>query len=482
VPAVTIRDAVRTAVLATNPHWPFSVVNKYPYYLAIKFFTRLCSSHAPVKAVYLRSGLVERAWVPAVSDIDFTVAIDADLFPTDEFSFLQSFWRQISSLKKVFPMIGEVEVLPDKQIRSWTQLGFPGHMAHHWHLLYGNALPKSGSVATERFARDCLNYTLHWMEWFSRSYFANKFFLKEEASGLLAQDLRRLGSKIFRSLERLPANGGQCGFNEAPARDESELCARIIVTMERETRRVANMDAALESDDWQTQFISERHPAIAALELLQQEILHPWRHLIESVMLDFNNQVYLVFRDGLEVEAIARCVAALQPSFRAAGRLVTAASREVFTYMIRQYQPNEYVHLSRQRKLAFGKDLLAEIAPPSKAAFARFLLGQVPNVLAYPQSRDFHSEPKPSLALSLLERAFSSLLYLEHDLIAPIPETFRAEAERRYPAQMHALRAFHNGGVLPGHAELFEMFKALTERIHGQLESRIGDGGLIATA
>jgi hypothetical protein len=70
-PAVTIRDAVRTAILPTNSYWPFSVVNKYPYYLAIKLFSRLCSRYPAVVSVYLRSGLVERAWVPAVSDIDF---------------------------------------------------------------------------------------------------------------------------------------------------------------------------------------------------------------------------------------------------------------------------------------------------------------------------------------------------------------------------------------------------------------------------
>ena len=115
---MNIRDALRTAVLASNPYWPFSAINKYPYYLAIQAFVRLCSSYASIKSVYLRSGLVERQWVPGLSDIDFTLIVDANLNRADEFYFLQKFWRRYSSLKTVFPMIGEVDILTERHVRS----------------------------------------------------------------------------------------------------------------------------------------------------------------------------------------------------------------------------------------------------------------------------------------------------------------------------------------------------------------------------
>jgi len=105
-----IRDIVRTAVIRTNPYWPFSRLNRLPYYLAIQAFVQLCKRFPAIKSVYLRHGLTEAHWVPALSDIDLALITDSKLSTEEEFSFLNSFWNHHDRIKKLFPMLGEIEI------------------------------------------------------------------------------------------------------------------------------------------------------------------------------------------------------------------------------------------------------------------------------------------------------------------------------------------------------------------------------------
>jgi len=470
---VTIRDALRTAVLATNPYWPFSIVNKYPYYLAIERFTRLCARQLPIKSIYLRSGMVERAWVPALSDIDFMVVIDSGTGNDDEFAQLQNFWRRFASLKKLFPMIGEVEILNNGVIHSWTQFGFTGHMASKWRLLKGTAaIPQNSAADSRRFSRDCLHYTLHWMEWYTRSYFAGKFFARDENSALLRRDLARLASKIFRSLQHIAPESGKYDRLEQACSDEHELCARIIEVMEAAIRSTNAADQSTETEDervqWNSQFVTERNPALEQTAL-DQSIFARWADVLESAFFDFNDQLYLVFRDGRASDSRAACLNALRQPVGRAAKNVTAVSHTVFTYLLTQYLPFEYVHLLRHRKLAFGADIVPEIAPPPRSAFAEFLLGQVPNVLGFAQSRQFHGTANAHESASILERGLLLRLWLEHDFIAPARQNPLDEYERCYPDEMQMLRALRSGAVSPNDRQGFERFKMLAETIHAQL-------------
>ena len=306
---MNIRDALRTVVLASNPYWPFSAINKYPYYIAIQAFVRLCSSYAPIKSVYLRSGLVERQWVPGLSDIDFTLIVDANLSRADEFYFLQKFWRRYSSLKTLFPMIGEVDILTERYVRSWTQFGFAGYTSRNWRLIYGNETVPRDGYDQQCLQHDRIQYVLHWMQWYCRSYFAAKFFVREEAPGLLSQDLARLASKIFRSLERVFPDARETNHNPHAPTNEHEIFAQTIVTIEAVIRQLDLTNMTVEEREepiqWKSLFHSERHPAIRRENDLDEAILAPWHSLIDSAMLDFNDQLYVVFHDDLEVEALS---------------------------------------------------------------------------------------------------------------------------------------------------------------------------------
>ena len=66
---LSIRDAVRTAVIGTNAIWPFSSLNRVPYHVAIKAFIRVCKDYPEIKSVYLRSGFAEGRTLSVVNDM-----------------------------------------------------------------------------------------------------------------------------------------------------------------------------------------------------------------------------------------------------------------------------------------------------------------------------------------------------------------------------------------------------------------------------
>ena len=65
----------------------------------------------------------EREWVPALSDIDLTIVIDDALRLDEEYAFLHSFWKAHKRLKRLFPMLGEIEIFNVSELRSFVSLG-----------------------------------------------------------------------------------------------------------------------------------------------------------------------------------------------------------------------------------------------------------------------------------------------------------------------------------------------------------------------
>jgi hypothetical protein len=254
-------------------------------------------------------------------------------------------------------------------------------------------------------------------------------FVREEPPGL-SRRISHARFKIFRSLERVFPDARETNHNPHAQPDEHEIFAQTIVAIEAAICQLDLTNTTVgerqEPIQGTSLFSSERHPAIRRENDLDEAILAPWRNLVDSAMLDFNDQLYVVFHDDLGVEAITPCLASLRQSLGRLGRSITVVSRRVFTYMVRHYLPFEYIHLMKHRKLVFGQDLLLEIAPPTRHMVARFLLGQIPNVLAFPQSREFHINPTPDRMAASVERGLFLSLYLEHNFLAPTPDALLA--------------------------------------------------------
>src|ERR1700752_2849087 len=111
-------DAIRVVVLKTNPVWPFSSLNRVPYSLAIRAFVHAFRDLPEIQSIYLRHGMTEEDWVPAISDIDITVIVSNTLNDEQEFHFLRKFWSRYRSLKNIFHMMGEVDVFVEDQLSS----------------------------------------------------------------------------------------------------------------------------------------------------------------------------------------------------------------------------------------------------------------------------------------------------------------------------------------------------------------------------
>jgi hypothetical protein len=179
----------------TNPYPPFSTLNKIPYYIAIKAFVQVCKRFPEIKSTYLRHGLTEGNWVPGLSDIDLTVIIDSKLTIDEEFSFLRSFWNSYDRLKGIFPMLGDVEILNDEFIQTWTKFNIRGYESGNWRLIHGMEVKKSNYVVQPaRLAVDSLNNALRiYLE-----HILKRFYKEESHSFIVSEEMRRVSLKALR--------------------------------------------------------------------------------------------------------------------------------------------------------------------------------------------------------------------------------------------------------------------------------------------
>ena len=115
---MNFKTLLRMAVLKTNAHWPFSLLNPMPYSWAIRQFVKACQHFPEIRSVYLRHALLQGQWTPGLSDIDLTVIIDQRVARAEEFAFLAAFWKRIGLLQRVFPMLGEIQILSEAHLDS----------------------------------------------------------------------------------------------------------------------------------------------------------------------------------------------------------------------------------------------------------------------------------------------------------------------------------------------------------------------------
>jgi hypothetical protein len=142
--------------------------------------------------------------------------------------------------------------------------------------------------------------------------------------------------------------------------------------------------------------------------------------------------------------------------------------------MVRYYEPFEYVHLMKHRKVVFGKDMLPRIPPPSKDAFIDFLLHQVPNVITYPQSREFcalleRSDSAVRDIALMLERSLFLKLYWEHGTILPVQQTLHSQCEQQYPEWFASLNTFRETSNEQSVFKLFTLLRNFTNDVHKYL-------------
>ena len=471
---MTIRDIVRTAVIKTNPYWPFSRLNKMPYYVAIGSFVRRYKRFREIKSIYLRHGLVQGDWIPAISDIDLTVVIDSKLPAAQEFLFLRSFWQRYCGIKKLFPMIGEVEILNDEQLGTWTKFGVRAYEAPGWRLVYGAEESRGGYIPVPvKLTRDYLNYAL----WIYLRYFVEFFVSQKESPYLVSQDLRRLQSKILRCLDsrnRAVTGKGACD-PLSPGTGNVEVFSQVLNSLDEEIRRF-NADGIPTANAERPADLEPADPLLHHDEPLDLSGLARLDGAIKSVIVNSFNKIFVVLETAPDAPTLKKCLEALTRVFPEKNPMPVIVSASMFEYMLRHYEPFEYAPFIRRRKVLLGEDLLSNIQAPSRDSFADFLLGRVPNLLTFPRSHAVISGYAPtSFRIRELEGAVEQCLlvrlYLEKGVVQPWYHELRTECEKCYPEQFMALRVLKESRDANLAQQWFGLLRGLSNDVHDCLTS-----------
>jgi hypothetical protein len=475
------REIVRTAVTKTNPFWPFSILNKTPYYLAIKACVLMSKGFPEIKSLYLRHGLLREDWIPGVSDIDLTVVIDSKLNVEEEFAFLRSFWTSYNRLKKAFPMLSDINIVNDEHAGSLTQFTILGYESIDWRLLYGKDVIRSNYLKSlARLKTDSLNHALLCY----LSLFLKRFYVQEQPTCWAILEMQRLTSKILRYANYLDPNmGDNPGFCQSGENKTDMLCS-IIQALEKsvtDSHSLRNSDNLVENA---TEWLIEVAPRDVFLkeQALELKELAPIQESLEAIYLSEVHKI-VVMRDGLATPAIRACAEIATRSLRPMEPILV--TRSIFDYMVKSYDPYLYTYLLAFRGVAYGDDVLADVPLPGMGFFIKSVLEQTARVLTFPQSREVILPQTPGwfsgpTFRSVVQRALFAKLYLEHRVIKPWHFELLEHCLEFYPRQCKEFDALREAAGYASASSLsersFRLLKDLANDVHeGLADSSIVD-------
>jgi hypothetical protein len=384
------KDFIRICVLRSNAHWPFSILNRTPYFVAIGTVSSFCKRFQEIRAVYVRHRLAGRGWIPALSDIDLTIVISKDLGLEREYLCLQRFWRGMQWIQKVFPMIGEIEILNEDQLRIWLKYGTEGRNFKDWQLISGNPVSPVPADFTNADHHGLRAYN------FALSFYLYTFYRKLHQATLpqylLRQDSFRILRKIHKSLGAIgvPVKISSDQINErVPDRDE--MICLLLAALENGLNAIAghaNRIAGKTTGNGRDQLagMDVFDPSQCSKSIIDIAALARWKHLIRSVYQTHDERVYVILKDGIDFSAMGHCVRAILDAWFSGNGSPTIIGEKLFEHLLQHYYPFEYAHLAEFRILLLGADILPNITPPGKSCFVDYLIGQVPLMIAFPFS------------------------------------------------------------------------------------------------
>jgi len=396
-----IRDAVRIAVVFTNPLWPFSLLNKIPYRIALRAFIMRCARYPHIKSIYIRHSFAGNNWLPALSDIDMTIIIEGGLTHKVELAFLNSFWKTYGKIKKFFPMLGEITILSTDDLEKWPLLSRKIGQSDCWKLVYGNSWP-----AFERTPCRNPRQMLYYAYAFYYEYLSKKFFSDGVPGHLFLKEINRATQKVATYV---------CYGSHGPAQQAPKTiydCFSFAIRMlheaspgSRQPKLSENTVAFIpENEDF---FIPiKKHIPTDALfmdhrkkvpDFVQYLLRYAGSEILSMLFLPNGNRIYIVIDSALSEER--------------AHKLITVVRKGVLNYrvfypfigtaqMLREsivtYNPLWYYYLMHKGKVVYGRDIISELCPPDgntldqhlliKAAYAPIRLRNYPqNNISYMQ-------------------------------------------------------------------------------------------------
>jgi hypothetical protein len=159
-------------------------------------------------------------------------------------------------------------------------------------------------------------------------------------------------------------------------------------------------------------------------------------------VITHGDRTLVVLENGLPLETIVRQVRGAQqarPGMQAATVVLT---RSVLAYLVRHYNPYDYFDLPQGWTVTDGKDPLAEIAPPVREDFVRYLWWRLAHLLMFPRSDEVFSTPLTMPRFEKeLDRAMAVRLLLRDDWISPHRQDTADRWHTAFPECLLALDA-----------------------------------------
>ncbi len=342
---------VRSVVRATH-RWPLlGSVYRSIYRAAAGSVARLASREPAITGVYARNSYALGTWEAGRSDIDLTL-----VWRDAPESSIAAFYRSYADLVKRYPMLGEVEMIHERNLPAWSAYGATGLESRCWKKLAGSHTFQcryAGSEPLDRLRHAVSIY---------RYQFLPRVWNPRESP----VTLYRLAAKILRQFGAPPPAPG------APA----DLLEQSMAALSR---------------------------AVRQLPLPQQEPLVDYEALLEhrpvSLPRTAGSGAFPVI--ALAGSTKARHVLAfsgLRPEFTDA----TIMDGDLFRFYLTFVDPLEYLELLRGRTILQGEDPLRERWPLSRRALRETVCAYAVDMLTFPYRSHVASIP---------DREFRDLLY-----------------------------------------------------------------------
>jgi len=473
---MSLQKLIQATVVRSNVCWPFSSLNRQVYRLATLAFVHAFRPLPEIRSLYLRHSLVGTDWVPGLSDIDLTVILDSELTPDKEFAFLRRFWRRFRALKKAFPMLGEVDVLPERQLTTWTRFGNRGHEIGTWRLLHGvSTLPAQPPRRRDEIVHDALDQAFS-------TYFGHlqpRFLEKQGGDFVERLQLERLTRKIARyagvTCEEVPGAKGSVTLDPT-----STLLTQALATLGAGVRNLHAIETEASSPEAPLFEGPAAPPRVCEDPPVWPAALAEHSEAIQAVARTKSGVVAVLSEDE-SFHDTARGLAALRDVISRARVQPTIANPTVLGHVLRSYYgPYFYAGLRDRREILFGEDPLPALPAPSRTAAARCFLKQTPNILAFartagvvePRNRAWFQEAPLG---SMLKRTLFIRLYLEkNELWASYVQNMEA-CDRYFSDEIAALEDLEECAKTQDLEALarrcFDIFRDLGEGVHKAVEA-----------
>ena len=442
---------LQAAAIITSGIWPLSTLSRSIYRSAIRAFGQLCSGYPEIEAAYVRNTFANREWIAGSSDIDLTIILGSDLSRQVEFQFLTVFGKSYSNLVRRFPMIGELEVLSERELPAFQSCCVPtrGDLvpALNPFLVYGrDIMSQSAMSVPPRSGIRALNDAL-WLyqEQFLPSLAPPRTFLRRHFSA-------RLGRKVFRLCTmdsgRLAANP-----KDLLLKDSELLVARVHHAMER-TAKLLMAGETQEFDRNHTPPMGPFFPVRSAN--------------VESVCTNYEGRAFVILKDNLDLNAFANAVCFDQPFWCTLKQRPVFLSRSLAIYYLRFAQPFYLAGLRRAGTIAFGANFLAQIPEPTDEALRGALLDQVRNAIL--TSRDiclFQTDgtvDTTDLEL-ILQRLTLTLMAVRGPLASRSYDNLIALSESQYPEEYKTIERIRSLTSEQRPWEAFFLFRSIIDSI-----------------